>query len=97
VEAVVHFRIDGSVTSTNAQFDEELHSVLNLNDNFLKNNRIGALESFKDFYLKRNKTLTRNDWQRLLDYWSGANHNGELRPYCSVVIYWLKKRIARLP
>jgi uncharacterized protein (TIGR02646 family) len=97
VETVMHFKNDGSVTSTNAQLNEELNSVLNLNDDFLKNNRIGALESFKVLYLKRDANFTRNDWQRLLDDWSGANHNGELRPYCGVVIYWLKKRIARLP
>jgi uncharacterized protein (TIGR02646 family) len=97
VEATIHFQNDGCVTSTNTQLNGELNSVLNLNVEFLKNNRIGALESFKELYLRRNGTLTRNEWLRLLDDWTGANHNGELKPYCGVVIYWLKKRIARLP
>lgn len=97
IEATIHYKIDGSIASTNVQLNDELQSVLHLNIDFLKNNRKGALESFKELYLRRDAKLTRSDWQRLLDEWSGASDNGELRPYCGVVIHWLKKRIARFP
>ena len=33
--------------------------------------------------------------EKLLAEWTGASHNGPLREYCMVVVYWLKKRLAR--
>jgi uncharacterized protein (TIGR02646 family) len=97
VEAVIRFLNDGRIVSTNALLNEQLNTVLNLNDPVLVNRRLGALASFVDLFLKRDEKFNRNDWQRLLDDLSGSNHNGALRPYCGVVIYWLKKRLGRLP
>jgi len=31
----------------------------------------------------------------MLDDWNGTSHNGELKPFCQVIVYWLKKRLAR--
>lgn len=30
-----------------------------------------------------------------LKHWNGDNHQGELEPYCQVVVYWLRKKLYR--
>lgn len=94
IEAVIHFLNDGRVTSTYAPLDKELNSVLNLNQEFLQNNRKRVLESFK-LLLRKKGTLNRGEWEHLLERWTGRNHDGELEPYCGVIIYWIRKRLAR--
>ncbi len=47
VEAVVGFRGDGTITSSDAVFNREINTVLNLNLPFLKNNRNAVLDAFQ--------------------------------------------------
>lgn len=95
VEAMLHYLNDGSVTSPYDPFGTQLNSVLNLNNAYLKNRRKSVLDAFKKFLAERGGTLTRPQWQTFLDDWSGANHDGELKPYCSVIVYWIRKMLAR--
>lgn len=93
VEAILRYFGDGRIESTDPQFDTEINDVLHLNLDYLKNNRIAVLEGFKDMLGKRDG-LTIGQIQGMLVDWTTGTA-GELREYCGVVIYWLRKRLAR--
>lgn len=94
VDNLVRFRGDGRITSHDPVFDDELNRVLNLNVAFLRNNRKSTLDAFHAFIGKRGE-LHRSTLERLLREWNGDSHGGELREYCQVIVFWLRKRLAR--
>ena len=94
VEQFIHFEGDGSITSHDLAFNTELNEVLNLNAKFLKNNRKAVLDAFKDTLVKRGN-LPRLTLERWLNERNGETHAGELDPFCQVLVYWLRKRLAR--
>jgi uncharacterized protein (TIGR02646 family) len=93
VEDVTQFTGDGRVVSRDPAFGAELNDVLNLNLAFLVNNRKATLTAFQDL-LGRGQ-LSRSSLEKLLRTWNGESDAGELRPFCQVVVYWLRKRLAR--
>ena len=103
IEDFVSFPPDGSIVSSDEQFNKELgckkpdgsfdEGVLNLNLTFIRNNRIGELDAFHDG-LKKRGHLAKSQIQKLLAEWRG-DREGELPPYAPVIAYWLKKRLAR--
>ncbi len=94
VEDIVRFLGDGRIVSSDPVFDEELNAVLNLNLAFLRNNRKQTLNSFKDALAKRGQ-LPATALEKWLRQWNGEVDTGELQPFCEVVVYWLRKRLAR--
>lgn len=94
IEAFISFLSDGSIESSDPVLKGQLTSVLNLNLLLLKRNRKAALDHFKDSLAGRG-TLSKADLQREAAAWSAAT-NGRLAEYCEVVLYWLRKRIARI-
>lgn len=90
IEAFVRFLGDGRIESANPAFDQQLNDVLNLNHPFLVSNRKAVLRSFLDSLGQGGKTA--NFWQRKLSEWNGDN-GGQLREYCGVVVYWLRKKL----
>jgi uncharacterized protein (TIGR02646 family) len=94
IEDLVRFSGDGRIFSDDPLFDAELNEVLNLNLPFLKNNRKSTLTAFQDGLAKRGP-LHRAALERWLRQWNGESDDGELREYCQVVVFWLRKRLAR--
>ena len=105
VEALVRYLPRGRIASSNADFDAELNDVLNLNVAYLGNCRIGELRAFQKTLNKRPALLSqsrvsrgkvRQSWESLLAEWEGDPNFGDLKPFCSVIIYWIKKKLARM-
>ena len=94
VEGFVRYEPGGRIVSDDAAFNSELENVLNLNAAFLKNNRKATLDGFHQALSKRGE-LQRITLERWLCDWNGETHTNELRPFCQVVVYWLRKRLAR--
>jgi uncharacterized protein (TIGR02646 family) len=94
VESWVRFEGDGTISSSDPVFDRELNEVLNLNIAWLKANRAAMLAAFKTMLDKRGH-LGPEAWKQMLRDWNGESDAGPLRPFCQVVIYWLRKRLAR--
>jgi hypothetical protein len=94
IESIIHFYTDGTIYATDPVFDREINAVLNLNIAFLKDNRKSALDAFKITLTKRGK-MGRSTLQRLLRKWDGEADGDVLYPYCQVIVYWLRKRLAR--
>jgi uncharacterized protein (TIGR02646 family) len=96
VEAVLSYRNDGRISSSNDLFDTQLDTVLNLNHPFLMNARKQELNAMRELIRIRGGSLTRRQWERIIEERSGANDNGNLRPYCNVVLFWARRHLARL-
>jgi len=94
VERFIRFVGDGQVCSDDPTFNTDLDLILNLNVSFLKRNRKATLEAFQ-LTLKKRGPLQRPTIERLLREWNGELDAGELKPYCQVVVYWLRKKLAR--
>lgn len=95
VEALIRYPPDGSVEASEPEFNGQLDTVLNLNLAFLKSNRQSVLHAFQQTLTKRG-TLSKARWESLLAKWEGDSGTQYLEPYCGVVIYWIRKKLARL-
>lgn len=95
VESLIRFQGDGTVSSDNPVFNSELNEVLNLNEGRLRNNRKAVLDAFHTT-LRKWGSLQRHTLENLLADWNGNSGNGDLREYCQIVVYWLRKRLARI-
>lgn len=94
IEALIAFLDDGAIESSDATLNDELNSVLNLNLLMLKRNRKAALDQFTRPLAGRG-TLTKTQLQRELQKWSTIAEGSQLAEYCQVVVYSIKKRLAR--
>jgi hypothetical protein len=91
----LRYLADGTVRSDDPVIEAEIDSVLNLNYKFLKNNRKATLDAFVA-QLPKTGTLPRTQLIRWLTEWNGDEPGtAELPPFCAVVVYWLRKRLAR--
>jgi uncharacterized protein (TIGR02646 family) len=95
VEEQIRYLPDGTISSSDVPFRDELTSVLNLNAANLKNGRLAALRGLQGM-LRTRGGLTKQHWQKLLEEWSGTSHANDLQPFCGVIVYWIKKKLARL-
>jgi uncharacterized protein (TIGR02646 family) len=94
VDEAIRFSGDGRIFSVDPVFDTELNDVLNLNLPFLKRNRKATLTAFQDG-LARRGPLQRAELEKWLRQWNGESETGELREFCQVVVFWLRKRLNR--
>jgi len=94
VENFIHYNGDGSIWSQDHDLNFELNEILNLNTPLLKTGRKAALDGFVQTLAKRGK-LQRETLERWLHTWSNPLRGTELTPFCQVVVYWLRKRLAR--
>lgn len=94
VGEMVEFSADGTILcSTNQDFNRDLNCVLNLNLPFLKNNRKACLDSLLHEYQRCEPSrATMEKWLRDCN---GDSHGGDLEPFCQVIVYWLRKKLAR--
>ena len=99
IQTRVRYELDGSIYSNEADFNEQLNDVLNLNLPKLKNNRKTLLDGVLEWW-KREKSrirghVPRNNFVRKRDQF--INSSAELRPYCQVAVWWLDQKIAKMP
>lgn len=91
IEQYISYMPDGTILSTDPEFDEQLNDVLSLNAAYLKNNR-SSVRATVNRYLKANGWTDGNKKKLLADF-EVPNSNGELKEYCGVAIYYLKKKL----
>lgn len=90
----IKFSSDGTISSTDDDFNTQLKDVLNLNGVNLKNNRKAALSAFISQAERKHKGRFQKDTlQRWIEDYSGAGHQNRLQPYCQIIVYWLQKRL----
>jgi len=99
IETRVRYEVDGKIRSDDPDFDKQLHFVLNLNLQVLKNNRAEVLSAILQWW-KHEKArikgaVPRERFQSERDKRVGGA--GTLQSYCSVAVWWLEQRLARMP
>jgi hypothetical protein len=94
VEEVVRCLSDGTIASSDATFHDELSDVLNLNASHLKNRRVAALHALQKMMKKRGM-LNKQRWEKLHEELTGISHTNDLQPFCGVIVYWIRKKLAR--
>lgn len=87
----IKFYRDGTIHSSNKDFDEQLNSVLNLNEPQLVSNRKALLEAVFAVLAKKKQT-TDSEIENLIKIWSKKD-NGVYKPYFYVAIYYLRKHL----
>ena len=95
VQKRISYGRDGAIRSDHAVFNRQLNEVLNLNLLRLKNSRKGVVNAILDWLQREQKPATRRQLEQAIGVLPAPN--GELAPYVQVAIWWLEKRLARMP
>lgn len=90
IENRIKFLGNGIIMADNANIDQQINDVLNLNQGILVANRKAVLEAFQ----QRLQRGSRINPVRELPNWDGSQP-GELPEFAQVVVYWLRKKQAR--
>lgn len=99
IETRISYGLDGSVHGNEAKFDEHLNDVLNLNLPMLRNNRKRQLDRVL-LWWKLEKARIRGPVPRdrfVREKEKQIPSEGQLRPYCQVMVWWLDQRLKRMP
>jgi hypothetical protein len=90
--------MDGTIASSDTEFDAQLNDVLNLNLQLLKNRRKGVLTAILDWWKCEKARLTGAGADRAARprtrsaRWRRAD---QLAPFGPVAVWWLDQRLAR--
>ena len=100
IDTISYGSKDGEIKSSNEQYDKEMNEVLNLNLPILKRNRFEVLRGVINVLGDRNgKVWKKSDLQRMLRMYMEKKNYGTYsgyREYSGIVIWYLKKKLARL-
>lgn len=83
---------DGTILSTDAEYNDEINNVLKLNIDILKSNRKALWDSV------RNRIQSEGKWKaayirHMLERFQSFDANGKKIPYCGIVIYKLTQKL----
>ena len=100
IEQLIEYEPSGIIKSSDANLDDQLNNVLNLNQRTIKKenerllvvNRAAAYQAYVQF-MCTNPTK-RKVKERIDDLTNGRN--GEKEEFCGVMLFFLKKRYARM-
>ena len=97
IEQRVRFGLDGSIQSTDATFNGQLHNVLNLNLPVLRNCRKAVLDSLalwlREYQARHRRGPDKNTLVRKRAQWLPTT--GTLQPFAGVAVSWIDARLER--
>lgn len=82
---------NGSIESTNPTWNKEINSILNLNNEILKANRLEALDGV--ICSLEGKQWTSSELRKKLEEWDNKDNKDEFKPYCGIVVWYLNKKL----
>ncbi len=91
---------DGTIYAEDEDLEEDLNSILNLNQQNLKENRKRIIDLVKEELKRKHGSHYKGLWKArevktLLEEWS-LKENGKYRAYCEVAIYYLKQTLKKI-
>jgi hypothetical protein len=99
IESRVQYDPDGTIRSSDACFEHELNQILNLNLAALKACRREMLDAVVGWWkaekAKLQAPVPRAKIERKRNKYTAAN--GQLTPYSQVAVWWLDRKLARVP
>lgn len=82
---------DGRIKSSDAESDRQINELLNLNHALLKRNR---LETLRGVILMLNRIgWTSSNIRHQIEIWNQKDQQGHYKPYNSIVVWFLKKKM----
>lgn len=81
----------GEIRSSNLDYDRELDCPLHLNTPIIRQNRRKELQGI--IKALQSKGFNSGAIRRLLRRWDSVDEEGKRKPYCGIVIYYLKKKL----
>ncbi len=90
-QSISYGSLDGSISSSNHTWNEEMNATLNLNHGLLKANRREALESI--IVLMNAAGWTNQAINAKLKQWRQRNAEGKYYQFCGIVIWYLEKKL----
>jgi hypothetical protein len=95
IEERLSYTGNGTLKSTDTDFDDQINKVLNLNWIRLKENRKAIIDAVEKALSARPGTRTKAELENFLRRWQEPATDGCLNPYSGTAIYFLKKRLKR--
>ncbi len=92
----IHFKGNGTISSSDEKFDKQINNVLNLNYNRLKSNRQAVWQSVTKMLTKIQGSATFQQIKNLIRQWDTKNSQGKFKEYKGVAIYYLEKKLKRM-
>ncbi|RLC20465.1 MAG: TIGR02646 family protein [Deltaproteobacteria bacterium] len=93
-ETFIKFSSSGEIYSDNENVDRDIDKTLNLNMQTIKKNREAALDEALELLRKEHPgRWTKDILNREIRRWSSRQR--AYKPYCQIVVLYLKKRLAR--
>ena len=86
---------DGTIQSPETAFDGQINKVLNLNISRPKSNRREVVKAVQQTLSQKPGSRTRSQIKSLISRWDSAGIDGKRKEFCSVAIFFLKKRLGR--
>ncbi len=94
-ESIIKFRTNGEIYADDFEINKDLQETLNLNyEGLIKNRKITLDIALKNLMDKNKGTWNKEILQREIDKLDNIN-NAEYKAYCQIVIYHLKKKLAK--
>lgn len=93
IETLSYNSKDGTIKSSNTQYNKEINEILNLNHCQLKRNRFEALRGVITQLSKIKSNWTKSNIEKVLAIWNEKDQDGYYKPYCGIVIWYLKKKL----
>lgn len=86
----------GVIKSTNTTWNDEINDKLNLNNEYLKHERLNILHTVIEYIGKHKEwNQDKNELTRLRNKWDQKDTRGRYNPYCGIIVYFLTERIKR--
>lgn len=99
IERIIFYGPDGTISSSDAEFNTQLDDVLNLNLAFLKAQRKSVYDAVIDwseiYRAQHHRSIPKDLLERRLRKILG-NDGEALQPFAPVAAWWLQRRISRL-
>jgi len=99
VETLVTYNLDGTIKSAknNTDVEDDLNTLLNLNNQNLKDARKNVINIAKELMIKKYtiKVWTKALIQKEIDLWKTKDKNGKFRPFCQIAIWFWEQQKKR--
>lgn len=93
IETLSYSSKDGSIKSSNADYDNQINEVLNLNNKRLKANRLSVLREVINVMGK--ERWKKSQISHALMAWDSMDKDGRFRPYCGIVVWFMRRVLER--
>ncbi len=91
IDTISYSSMDGTIKSSNPDYNNDLNKTLNLNHPILKGNREATIKGLVKALGK--KKWTRKNLTDKLNHYSTTTANGQLQAYCGVIVWYLNKKL----